>query len=216
MPAKNSVKQFVTGGYYHIYNRGVEKRKIFLDDHDYKTFLYLLKLYLEPRKPKPKDLEEAKLLRRSLAKEVGLLAYCLMPNHFHLLLKQKTHNGMTKLMRTISTSYVTYFNQKYKRVGPLFQGNYKAVLLDSEEQLLHLSRYIHLNPVEVTKNFKDYPYSTFRDYTGKRAAKWIDVELILSYFSSNPLLFKNLSYGKFVESYIEEPNYGLGPLTLER
>ncbi len=182
MPAKHLVKQYVTGGYYHIFNRGVEKRKIFLDEQDYKTFLSFLKLYLEPRISKPKDLKEAKLLKRSLAKEAKLLAYCLMPNHFHLLLKQETLNGMTKLTRAISTNYAMYFNTKYERVGPLFQGNYKAVLVDSEEQLLHLSRYIHLNPVEITKNFKDYPYSSFGDYIGKRATKWVDPKLILSYF----------------------------------
>lgn len=217
MPARNSVKQFVAGGYYHVYNRGVEKRKIFLDEHDYKTFLYLLKLYLEPRKSKPEDLEEAKLLKRSLAKEVDLLAYCLVPNHFHLLLKQVTRDGMTKLLRALSTNYATYFNQRYKRIGSLFQGNYKAVLIDSEEQLLHLSRYIHLNSIEITKAFKTYEFSSMGDYLGKRRTRWIKPETILSYFSSKALLPKSMTtYEGFLDSYADDPSRGLGPLTLEQ
>jgi len=215
MPAKNSVKQYVTGGYYHVYNRGVEKRKIFQDERDYKTFLHFLRLYLEPRDPKPKTPAELKLLRRSLAKEVKLLAYCLMPNHYHLLLRQETLSGMTKLIRAVSTNYAMYFNTRYDRVGPLFQGKYKAVLIDSEEQLLHVSRYIHLNPIEVTKRWGDYSYSSFGDYIGKRDTKWVDLLPILSYFSSNPLLSKKFSYEEFVKSYVKDPSAGLGPLTLE-
>src|SRR3989338_7112279 len=125
MPSKNTVKLFVEDGYYHVYNRGVEARTVFLDDNDYLMFLYFLKYYLE--EPQPDDIKQ---LKRSLRKKVSLLCYCLMPNHYHLLLKQFTRDGMTRLVRAVSTNYACYFNVRYQRVGSLFQGIYKAALVD--------------------------------------------------------------------------------------
>ncbi len=146
VPAKNTIRTFIENGYYHVYNRGVEKREIFIDDRDYRMFLYFLKYYLEP--PHPDDISQR---RRSLFNQVQLLAFCLMPNHFHLLVKQQSADSITKLLRAISTSYVGYFNRRYKRIGGLFQGKYKAALVESDEYLLHLSRYIHLNPQGLSR-----------------------------------------------------------------
>ena len=107
MPAKNVVKTYVENGYYHIYNRGVEKRDIFLDDQDYSVFLHFLKQYLSPPQPKGTFLTMTglHLVRprpvHPLHNEIDLLAHCLMPNHFHLLLKQKTPDGMIKLLRRL-------------------------------------------------------------------------------------------------------------------
>lgn len=140
MPAKNSIKQYVENGYYHLYNRGVEKRNIFLDDQDYSVFLGYIKQYLGPHEGSDP---------KSLVDDIDLIAFCLMPNHFHFLAKQKTIDGITKFMRAICTNYVMYFNKKYERVGTLFQGKYKGVLLDNDTYLLHLSRYIHLNPIKI-------------------------------------------------------------------
>jgi len=207
MPRKNIVKKFVAGGHYHIYNRGIEKRNIFLDEQDYRTFLYLLKQYLSPPEVNP---IKNQIYPKTLHGEISLLSYCLMPNHFHLLVGQEIENGITQLLRSISTNYVMYFNKRYNRVGPLFQSAYKAVLIDDDDYLLHTSRYIHLNPFELLANdlkkLGDYPYSSYGDYLGLRNTKWIDIKEILSYFESakkNELndLRGIFSYQGFVEDY---------------
>lgn len=159
MPSRNIVRRFTENGIYHVYNRGVEKRNIFLDEQDYAVFLHLLKYYLSPTDPKNvhplMKFQNFSIIRpRPLAnieKEVNLIEYCLMPNHFHLVLQQISMDGITKLMRRIATTYAIYFNKRYKRVGYLFQGPYKAILVNNDSYLLHLSRYIHLNPVELTR-----------------------------------------------------------------
>lgn len=221
VPARNTIKIYAEDTYYHAYNRGVEKRDIFLDDQDYRTFLHLLKIYLSPRQATPL-LTRSNLVRprpaQSIRKEVKLIAYCLMPNHFHLLLKQKTKEGMVKLMRRIATTYVMYFNERYQREGALFQGTYKAIGIDFESYLLHLSRYIHRNPAELTRsNLVNYPYSSYPYYLGKKHAEWVDPQPVLSYFhSEGPTLGKKISsYQDFVESYREDPAEILGLLTLE-
>ena len=101
MPAKNSIKLYLENGYYHIYNRGAGKSEIFLDDQDYRVFLHFLEKYLDPKS------------ERSLAREIKLLAYCLMPNHFHLFVHQMTKDGIIKFMRALGTSYSIYFNNKH-------------------------------------------------------------------------------------------------------
>lgn len=215
MPRKNSIKQYVEGGYYHLYNRGVEKRNIFLDDRDYKVFLYYLKKYLAPEEPE-KTFKE----KNDLSKKIDLLAFCLIPNHFHLLVKQKTIDGITQLMSRLLTNYVMYFNKRYKRVGRLFQSVYKAVLIDSDVQLLHLSRYIHLNPypeiIKDVKNLKNYSFSSYGDYLGERNTKWIKTEEILSFFTKDKsrLGYKFNNYKSFVEDFIGDFNFS--GLTLEK
>lgn len=235
MPRKNSLKTYVRGGYYHIYNRGVEKRDIFLDERDYKVFLYFLKTYLSPppsgedlpqRRPKtgatpvtPVRIRPAK----TVCGLVDLLVYCLMPNHFHLLVKQEVKDGIAQLMNRIGTNYGMYFNKRYERVGPLFQGVYKAVLIDNEARFLHLSRYIHLNPYGIGgRDFKklgDYPYSSYGDYLGTRHTEWVKAEEILFYFKSGRRIAgvkageEHHSYQSFVEDFKGE--YDLSGLTLD-
>src|SRR3989344_7551887 len=151
MPAKNSVKQYLENGYYHIYNRGVEKRNIFLDQQDYGVFLSYLKEYLSPKNekelqeklsnPNTSYKEKDKILKalrmNNFFGEITLLAYCLMPNHFHFFIKQKSAVSIDKFMNSIGTRYTMYFNRKYKRVGSLFQAVYKAVLVSHEEQFIY-------------------------------------------------------------------------------
>ncbi|MEX2012998.1 MAG: transposase [Candidatus Levyibacteriota bacterium] len=206
MPAKNSVKQFVENGYYHLYNRGVEKRDIFLDEQDYAVFLSYIKQYLDLSGSDP----------HPLANDIRLLAFCLMPNHFHLLAKQSSINGITKLMRAISTNYVMYFNKKYERVGTLFQGKYKAAQVDNDSYLLHLSRYIHLNPYPGSDP-KYYNYSSYKYYLGTRNASWIKTEEILDYFKTAKRVGAKdyLSYESFIEDYKMDSAELLGNLTLE-
>lgn len=216
MPAKNRIKKYKEGGYYHIYNRGVDRREIFRDEQDYKTFLFTLKRYLEPylgevregfKKDRPSILTHKQ--RMSLDGEVDLLAYCLMPNHFHLLVKQRSKNGITKLVRRVCTNYSMYFNRKHGRKGVLFEGIYKAVMVTGEKQLINLSCYIHLNPVNVVKKryglietvvgskAEEYLYSSYRKYLGLEQAAWVKPEGILG-------MIHGTSYREFVQSSGED------------
>ena len=226
MPSRNVVKTYVKDGYYHIYNRGVEKRKIFKSSQDYKVFLKYLKEYLTPP-PKTEDLKTIFTLQgatfkgvprqpKNYAKKIELVAFCLMPNHFHLLIKQTSENDMKDFMRSLATRYSMYFNKKYERVGKLFQGHYKAVLITDDTYLLHLSRYIHLNVSEYSTNLVK-AYSSYADYLGIRKTKWLNPELVLTFFNKAvlPELEKINSYKNFVEKYKEDSKTKLGGLTLE-
>ena len=218
MAARNTVKQYLENSYYHLYNRGVEKRIIFLDTQDYSVFLSYLKEYLltknekelyerlsaETISSKEKD-KILKLLRlNNFSQEITLLAYCLMPNHFHFFIKQKNPNSIDKFINSLCTRYTMYFNKKYKRVGSLYQGVYKAVLVENEAQFLHLSRYIHKQAINIDKP------SSYQEYLGLRNTEWVKPEEVLSNFSkSNP----SLSYEAFVK---QEDDYEiLKNLTLE-
>src|SRR3989344_2914621 len=212
MPAKNRIKKYVENGYYHIYNRGVEKRIIFTDEQDYAVLLSYLKTYLTPKdtpslqnilasnsansKEKAKAI---KLLRmNNFFEHLNLLAFCLMPNHFHFLVNQKEPEIIDKFMNSLGTRYSMYFNRKYKRVGPLFQGLYKAVLITSEEQLIYVTRYIHRNPASkgrAFKNLQKYQYSSYSEFLGLRNTPWIIKNEILSNFSR----MEFNSYRSFVE-----------------
>ncbi|MDZ4229100.1 MAG: transposase [Patescibacteria group bacterium] len=203
MPAKNIVKEFAPESYYHIYNRGVAKQKIFLDDQDYKTFLSYLKLYLilsNLQGPTLKVSPSRQL--KNYFDQVKLLAYCLLPNHFHLFVFQKELNNITDFMRSLATKYSIYFNKKYRRVGPVFQGNYKAVMVKTENQFIYLSKYIHRNPLPLPTrlDLEGYKYSSYQNYLGKFTQTWLDKSEILSYFSKqNP----QKSYQQFVEEIDE-------------
>jgi putative transposase len=229
MPSRNLSKLDIENSYYHIYNRGVEKRIIFQDEQDYKVFLGYLKEYLSPP-PDPKDVAKTFTLQGTTFKGVArqpnnyfqkieLTAYCLLPNHFHLLIKQIIKGTMAKFMKSIATRYSMYFNKKYNRVGSLFQNIYKAVNISDETYLLHLSRYIHLNPLEYTKDLTK-AYSSYAEYLGQRKTSWIKPEVVLQHFDkANTNFFKRTnSYKKFVEDYNKKDQItpeGLDKLTLE-
>lgn len=159
---------FVNGQIYHVYNRGSEKRIIFEDRRDYQRFLKTLVYYqLEGPKPKLSHFFQYQTFKPDQAnKIVEILAYCLMPNHFHLLLKQLKDGGISEMVSKISLSYTKYYNTKYNRVGPLLQGQFKAVLMESDEQLIHVSRYIHLNPLAsfLVKDLSQFEWSSYQEY----------------------------------------------------
>lgn len=208
MAARNSVKIYAPQGIYHIYNRGVEKREMFVEPADCEVFLSYLKTYLLPKDEKalvqtlsslettlPEKEKAARLLRlKNFSEEIDLLAYALMPNHFHFLIRQEKETAIDRFMNAFGTRYSMYFNKKYKRVGPLFQGVYKACLVSSDEQLLHLSRYIHLNPFMKLglpfSSWQEIPWPfSFPEYLGKRQTQWVKPTLVLDYFrKANPQL----------------------------
>ncbi|KKU65135.1 MAG: Transposase [Candidatus Amesbacteria bacterium GW2011_GWA1_47_16] len=213
MPAKNVLKQYVDNGYYHLYNRGVEKRIIFSDKEDEAVFLSYLKNYLIPKNTLElssllsnsnslavEKAEAVRLLRlNNFSAEIDLLAFCLMPNHFHLLVKQNSSRSIEMFMRSLGTRYVQYFNHKHgKRVGGLFQDTYKAASIESEEQLLHLTRYIHLNPYIKAVSLKDSPHpSSYKNYLGIIKQNWVKPQKILELFSKTGVN----SYEHFVEGH---------------
>lgn len=206
MPSRNRVKLYYENAYYHIYNRGVNKKIIFVDDEDYRVFLNLLKRYVDEQPHKDKKGREYEWLRPN----VTLAAYCLMPNHFHLLAYQRDANGITRLLRAVCTAYSGYFNKKYKRVGPLFQGVFKATDISSDDYLLHISRYIHLNP----KQYRTWQYSSYLNYLRKKQNSWLDPSSILDLFNGD-------SYEDFVADYedhkamLDEIKYSLADYVSE-
>ena len=227
MPRRNTIRRFTEEGIYHVYNRGVEKREIFIDEQDYAVFLHLIKYYLSPTEPTNNhpllEFQTFTIVRPrpliNLEKEVDLISYCLMPNHFHLIIKQHSIDGVSKLLLKVATTYAMYFNKRYKRVGYLFQGPYRAVLIENESYLLHLSRYIHLNPIELTGGTPvNYPYSSYKYFLGKARAGWIKPKIILDYFDKSklePLLKHYPSYQEFVEGGTEDSREIIGDLALE-
>lgn len=204
MAAKNSIKTYVQNSFYHIYNRGVEKRNIFQDSQDFSVFCSYLKNYLLPKNeielksiisstdnPSKEKQKAIKLLQlKNFSEKVELHAFALLPNHFHLLIRQEAENDIDSFMNAVGTRYASYFNRRNKRVGPLYQGVYKAVLVKTDEQLLHLSRYIHLNPLR----YLNLPFAKWREietpfslpnYLQFQQAAWIKTDYILRYFRKN-------------------------------
>lgn len=176
-------KQFGQGNYYHIYNRGNNKQNIFIDDEDFTFFLTRLRQNLFPQ-------EDDRLRIIPLpANAFTLMCYCLMPNHFHFLIRQNDQIPTTKLLSKICTSYSIYFNKKYQKVGHVFQDKFKQVLVDDNSYLLWLSAYIHLNPItaKITSNPSDYKWSSYPDFIKIRSGDGIllDKEIILSQFNNS-------------------------------
>ena len=202
MPAKNRIKVYGENVFYHAYNRGYNRQEIFKDDQDYKTFIYLLRKYLEPgfkEKRIAPNGQEYFIESNHVYKEVDLAAFTLMPNHFHLLVFQKSLQGMTKLLVRLSSNYSIYFNRKYKFEGSPFQGTYKAVGVETPEQFIHLSRYIHINPYEVVgrEDLATYQYSSYPYYLSGKFPSWLKEDYILNDFK------KSGSYRSFVEDYLK-------------
>ena len=201
---------FANNHFYHVFNRGAGRQPTFKTKKDYERAIVTLDYY---RYEKPSlrlakalilDKETRASFFESLKKQPKLaeiISYCLMPNHFHLLLKQKIKNGIPRFLSIFSNSYTRYFNTKRSRVGPLFQGIFKAVRIDTDEQLIHVSRYIHLNPVAslVIKEEKldTYPWSSFPEYLGPKTQGICDQEVILDFFDNKK------AYRKFVYDQVD-------------
>lgn len=187
-----------TDHFYHIFNRGVNRQPIFEGAKDCNRFIQLLRFYRIKKSPTQfsKFVKLSKEQRKVVWQDMGskssrvdLVSYCLMPNHFHLLLKQRSENGISKFLADIQNSYVKYLNIKYNRIGPLFQGQFKNVLIEDDNQLLHTSRYIHLNPyssnlVKDTKALREYQWSSLKEYVDQVDFELCQKEIILSNFKT--------------------------------
>ncbi len=187
MPSRNVLKIDVAEHYYHVYARGASRQDIFLEPVDYEVYLKLFRRYLSNEEIR----DSAGTPYTKLHESIELLCYCLMPNHFHLLVYQIDEGAMQRLMRGVMTAYSRYFNKKYQRSGSLFESRYKASLIASDASLFHISRYIHLNP----KTWRNYPYSSLRYYAHPHSEDWLHEERIID-------LFKNRTkYMEFVADY---------------
>ena len=175
------------GEYYHIFNRAVNKQVIFHDTSDYFRFLFLTLYFQSPiifqqlgRKVKEfvqsralDSVEEDEIIKK---RRVELVAFCIMPNHFHLIVKELDEGGIAAYMQRVLTSYSKYYNTKYQKSGHVFQGPYRAVHIADDRQLLHLSAYIHRNPREISKWFKkedQYIWSSYQDFIDEN--RWGDL-----------------------------------------
>lgn len=167
MPSR--IFPFVNGQYYHVYNRGTEKRLIFKTQRDHHRFFETMHYY-QFEGPKPRFSKSfnspLKPDTNKNKKIVDIICYCLMPNHFHFLLRQLEEGGITEFVSKLANSYTKYFNTKHRRVGPLFQGEFKAILVESDEHFIHLSRYIHLNPLvsHLIKDLSFYKWSSYNEF----------------------------------------------------
>ncbi|KKS45098.1 hypothetical protein A3I25_02680 [Candidatus Nomurabacteria bacterium RIFCSPLOWO2_02_FULL_42_17] len=180
--------QFAEGEYYHVYNRGTEKRKIFMDEKDYERFIRLLYGANSHTSIHLSNYQGSTLLEIPRGEPlVDIGAWCLIPNHFHLLLKERCINGLSRFLQKLLTGYTMYFNAKYNRKGVLFESSFQAQHLDTDNYLKYQYTYIHLNPISLVEaNWKDkkisdlkktreflflYPYSSFHDYLGTLRAE---------------------------------------------
>lgn len=192
---------------YHVYNRGIDHRPTFTDKKEFERGLLALSYYSFSKPPmklsyflKLSNEERSKKfanLSKTDEKLVKILVFCLMPNHFHFLLKQISENGISRHLSNLQNSYTRYFNTRNQRIGPLFLDQFKARLIETDEQFIHVSRYIHLNPltsyvVKDFKHLKNYPWSSIGEYLNGQG----------SICNTQPIMafFKNAqTYEKFME-----------------
>jgi len=179
MPYRGDV--FAAGHYYHIYNRGAGRGLLFFNPGNYEYCLRLVKKHHE-------------------SYGVALIAYCLMPNHYHFLLRQESDQPLSKFINVLFNAYVQAVNKQQQRSGTLFEGRFRHVWVDREEYLMHLCRYIHLNPVKASLVSKpeDWPYSNYLEWIGQRAGTLKDKVFIRSRFPMSE------SYHSFVADWQSE------------
>lgn len=210
---------FAPEEYFHIYNRGTDKRDIFIDYQDYTRFIQSLYLFNSTERITLRLVPKKEIFnfdRGNTIVDIG--AYCLMPNHFHLLIRSKNGDGVSTFMKKLSTAYSMYFNKKYNRNGVLFQGPFKAQYISRDEYLKYLFSYIHLNPVKiidpewkdggikdlvVTKNYlMNYVFSSYQDYfsSGRVEANILNKEAFPEYFKNSK------DFDEFIEFWLSFKN----------
>jgi putative transposase len=219
------VRTITTGEHYHVMNRGAYKSTIFREKRDYLHFLFLI-LYLQSpviiqkmtRVTKTGSVSDGFNVSLEQQEEilaerfVELISFCLMPNHFHLLMRETQEKGISLYMQRVLTAYTKYFNTKYETPGHVFQGRYKHVHVEDNEQLLYLSTYIHRNPRELSAwkgKEEQYPFSSLQDYVDKnRWGDLIKTDIIAGQFEgttkSNYRDFVRTSTAKELEEKLQD------------
>ena len=202
--------QIISGEYYHVFNRGNNKQPIFLDESDRIRFLFLI-LYFQSNanlenisrfvqyfvKHRVFNISEKKKDFMLENKSAELINFAFMPNHFHMTIREVKDGGLSRYMQRALNGYTKYFNAKYKRSGHLFQGPFKAVRVTSNEQLLHLSAYIHRNPREIKEwRYKEdvFPWSSYQDYVYEN--RWGE-------FLRPSIIIEQISFGKEYKNFVE-------------
>jgi len=211
-------REIIAGSIYHVLSRGVDKRKIFLGNEDYLRFVHDLFEFNDTEsvnnltyffRKKSKDIASPYILQRERKPRkllVEILVFCLMPNHYHLLLKPRSDDSLFKFMKKLNIGYAKYFNEKYERRGALFEGRYKAILVNQDAHFIHIPYYIHLNPLDIKspewrdgeiKNYKEamkfletYRWSSFLDYIGKKNFPSVTQREFLTEFFEGPGSYK--------------------------
>lgn len=208
--ANNRKIAFRNGEIYHVFNRGIDRRSIFTGKREFERAKQLIKFYRHKEIPirysqillQPEELR-SKILEGVFKSDrlIDVLSYSLMPNHFHLLVKQLEDNGISKFVSNFTNSYTKYFNTKSKRAGPIFEGVFKAVHVETDEQLIHLTRYIHLNPVASSiipeNRLNNYLWSSYLEYLSLSNDGIAEKRMVLDLFKSAA------SYREFVEDQID-------------
>lgn len=191
----------VTAEYYHVFNRSVFRNPIFSNEREANAFVRALTYYTLIKPPRSLSLENRYKENTMNYNErlVSILAYCVMPNHFHIELKQEVDDGISTYLRRLCLSFVRYYNSLHKQKGSLFESIFKAVLIESENQLLQVSRYIHLNPTSagIVDDPIKYPYSSFALYVhGGEQKPFVFDEILRTKSRSNyqSFVYDNLEY----------------------
>lgn len=202
--------------YYHVFNRGLDRRKLFEDKREFKRAMSLLEYYqyneipIRYSKFNDKTAEiQYQYKERMVAsgKKIEVVAYCLMPNHFHLVLKQKREHGIVNFVSDFMNAYTKYYNTKHERVGRLLQGAFKAVFIESDEHLLHETRYAHINPVVASiilpSQLDKYEWSSFRAYKNQQSDSLVEQATIDSIIALVPdyeqFVMNQIPYGMALE-----------------
>lgn len=188
---------FVNENYYHVFNRGIERRPTFTNVKEFSRAKELLYFYqfkdlpLKYSQLKKLPIDQRTEMLDNISKNdklVEIICYCFMPNHFHFLLRQKLEKGIATFVANFTNAYTKYFNIRHEREGSLFQGVFKAVFVETEEQLLHLSRYIHLNPVASSlihmDNIDSYRWSSYPEYLAITNEDICEKQMVLDFFKS--------------------------------
>ena len=200
----------VTGETYHIFSRSIADFRIFNNKKEFERMLQLMKYYRTENGLRFSDFIELKMVQHYGLEDalniftqnknqlIKILAYCLMPTHIHFILKQLTEKGISNYMRKVLNSYTRYFNLKHKRKGPLCESKFKNILIKSDEQLLHLTRYLHLNPTSasIVDEPEDWSFSSYHEYLGKT-----DMNTLICQFN-DVLDITPSSYRKFVNDQV--------------
>lgn len=211
MPVQNISRTDKSRSFFHLYNQGkdLKNRNLFNDEQDYQVFIGYLKDYLGPP-PHPHKIKKSFSIKgrtyqgiphqpKNYFNEIDLIAYSLRPDHFHLLLCQKTRGSLGRFIKSLSTRYAIFYNKKYQRTGPLFVDSCKSTPIKKLSQLLYLTHHLHDNPEENSQNLAE-GHSSYAEYLGLRKTSWVKPKIVLDFFKKKNKTYEG-NYQNFVEEY---------------